>query len=113
MEALVINTEAWYEDANTNLQSLKCDVGQCITESASYEKTMWKRIEVELDKINVENLGFDYPICSGVLNIKSEPFTNMPGLISDIFKEPFQRYKLKQNQDVMEACKEFIWRKLI
>jgi hypothetical protein len=40
MEALVIDTEAWYEDANTNLRSLKHDVGQCITESTSYEKTM-------------------------------------------------------------------------
>ena len=40
MKALVINTEAWYEDTNTNLQSLKRDVEWCITENASYEKTM-------------------------------------------------------------------------
>ncbi|PKY33355.1 hypothetical protein RhiirB3_420502, partial [Rhizophagus irregularis] len=84
------------------------DVGQCITESASYEKTMWERIETELEEINVENLGFDHPICSGVLDIKSEPFSNMPGSVSDIFKEPFRKYKLEQNHDIMEACKEFI-----
>jgi len=77
-------------------------------ESASYEKTMWERIETELKEINVENLGFDHPICSGVLDIKSEPFTNMPGSVSDIFKEPFRKYKLEQNRDIMEACKEFI-----
>ncbi|CAI2191795.1 15904_t:CDS:1, partial [Funneliformis geosporum] len=65
------------------------DVGQCITESTSYEKTMWEIIETELEEINVENLGFDHPICSGVLDIKSEPFTNMLGSVSDIFKEPF------------------------
>ncbi|PKC53318.1 hypothetical protein RhiirA1_479541, partial [Rhizophagus irregularis] len=52
MEALVIDTEAWYEDANTNLRSLKRDVGRCMTESASYEKTMWERIETELEEIN-------------------------------------------------------------
>ncbi|PKK60720.1 hypothetical protein RhiirC2_761494 [Rhizophagus irregularis] len=108
MEALVIDTEAWYEDANTNLRFLKRNVGQCITESTSYEKTMWEIIETELEEINVENLGFDYLICSGVLDIKSEPFTNMPRSVSDIFKEPFQRYNLEQNHDVMEACKEFI-----
>ncbi|CAI2200077.1 10040_t:CDS:2, partial [Funneliformis geosporum] len=79
------------------------DVGQCITESTSYEKTMWEIIETELEEINVENLGFDHPICSGVLDIKSEPFTNMPGSVSDIFKEPFRRYNLEQNHDVMEA----------
>ncbi|CAI2199152.1 13270_t:CDS:2, partial [Funneliformis geosporum] len=55
------------------------DVRRCITESASYEKTMWERIETELGEIDVENLGFDHPICSGVLDIKSESFINMPG----------------------------------
>ncbi|CAI2196953.1 10078_t:CDS:2, partial [Funneliformis geosporum] len=79
------------------------DVGRCISESTSYEKTMWERIEIELEEINVENLGFDHPICSGVLDIKSEPFTDIPGSVCDIFKEPFQKYKLEQNHDIMEA----------
>ena len=108
MQALVIDTETWHEDANANLRCLKRDVGQYISESTSYEKIMWKRIEMELKKINVENLGFDHPICSGVLDIKSKPFTDIPGSVCDIFKEPFQKYKLEQNHDVMEACKEFI-----
>ncbi len=64
-------------------------------ESASYEKTMWERIETELEKINVKNLRFDHLICSGILDIKSEPFTNMLGSVSDIFKELFQKYKLE------------------
>ncbi|CAI2197357.1 12319_t:CDS:1, partial [Funneliformis geosporum] len=51
----------------------------------------------------MENLRFDYLICSGVLDIKSELFTNMSGSVSDIFKEPFRKYKLEQNHDIMEA----------
>ena len=74
----------------------------------AYEKTMWERIETELEEINVENLEFDHSICSGVLDIKSEPFTNMPESVSDIFKKLFWKYKLEQNHDIMEACKEFI-----
>ena len=60
-----------------------------MTKSASYEKTMWERIETELEEINVENLGFDHLICLGILDIKSEPFTNMLESVSDIFKELF------------------------
>ncbi|CAI2188666.1 8321_t:CDS:1, partial [Funneliformis geosporum] len=71
------------------------DVGRCMTKSASYEKIMWERIETELEEINVKNLGFNHLICSGVLDIKSEPFTNMPESVSDIFKESFQKYKLE------------------
>ncbi|GBB96152.1 hypothetical protein RclHR1_26950006 [Rhizophagus clarus] len=108
MKALVIDTEAWHEDANANLRSLKRDVGQCVNGSVSYEKTMWERIEMELNNINVENLGFDHPICSGVLDAKSEPFINIPGSFCDIFKEPFQKYKLEQNHDILDTCEEFI-----
>ena len=64
---------------------------------------------MKLEKINVKNLRFDHLICSDILDIKSESFTNMPGSVSDIFKELFQRYKLEQNHNVMETCKVFIW----
>jgi hypothetical protein len=50
---------------------------------------MWERIETELKGINVKNLEFDHSIYSGVLDIKSEPFTNMSGPVSDIFKKLF------------------------
>ncbi len=63
---------------------------------------------MELNNMNVENLGFDHPICSGVLDIKSEPFINIPGSFCDIFKELFQKYKLEQNYDILDTCKEFI-----
>ena len=36
MEALVIDTETWHENANANLRSLKCDVGQYKSENASH-----------------------------------------------------------------------------
>ncbi|RGB23829.1 hypothetical protein C1646_773944 [Rhizophagus diaphanus] len=72
---------------------------------------MWEKIEMELGEIDVENLEFNHPICSDVLDIKSEPFINMLGSVSDIFKEPFRKYKLEQNHDIMEACIEFIQNK--
>ncbi len=56
----------------------------------------------------MENLGFNHLICSGILDIKSEPFINMPGSVSDIFKKLFWKYKLEQNHNIIEACKEFI-----
>ncbi len=63
---------------------------------------------MEFKKINIENLGFDHLIYSGILDIKSESFTNILASVCDIFKELFQKYNLEQNHDVMEACKEFI-----
>ncbi|RGB22346.1 hypothetical protein C1646_677908, partial [Rhizophagus diaphanus] len=50
MKALVIDAETWPDDANANLHFLKRDVGQLINESIDYEKTMWERIEIELEQ---------------------------------------------------------------
>src|SRR6266496_1795289 len=109
MKALVIDAETWPDDANANLRFLKRDVGQLINESIDYEKTMWERIEMELEQVDVESLGFDHPICSGVLDIKSEPFTKMPESFCDIFKEPFEKYKLDHNDMIMDTCREIIY----
>ena len=64
---------------------------------------------MELEQVNVESLRFNHPICFGVLDIKSEPFTKMPGSFYDIFKESFQKYRLNQNDTIMDICKEFIY----
>ena len=108
MKALVIDAESWPEDANANLQLLKRDIGRVINNTSGYEKTMWERIETELEEVDVESLGFDHPICSGVLDIRSEPFTEMPVSFCDIFKEPFQEYKLEHSSIILDSCKEFI-----
>ncbi|CAI2198275.1 15495_t:CDS:2, partial [Funneliformis geosporum] len=39
-----------------------------INNSSGYEKTMWKRIETELEEVDIESLGFNHPLCSGVLD---------------------------------------------
>jgi len=108
MKALVIDVESWPEDANANLQLLKRDVGRVINNTSGYEKTMWERIETELEEVDVERLGFDHPICSGVLDIRSEPFSEIPVSFCDIFKEPFQEYKLNRNDFIMDTCIETI-----
>ena len=108
MKALVIDVETWSDDANANLELLIHDVDQLKSKSVGYEKTMWERIGTELEKVDVESLEFDHPICSRVLDIKSEPFTKMPGSFCDIFKEPFEKYKLDHNDMIMDTCREII-----
>ncbi|CAI2185467.1 18624_t:CDS:1, partial [Funneliformis geosporum] len=70
---------------------------------------MWERIEIELEEVDIESLGFDHPLCSGVLDVKSEPFTKIPGSFCDIFKEPFEKYKLDYNNMIMDTYREIIY----
>ena len=108
MKALVIDVKTWPDDVNANLELLIRDINQFKSKSVSYEKTMWKTIGTELEKVDVESLEFDHPICSEVLDIKSEPFTKIPGSFCNIFKEPFKKYKLDHNDMIMDTCREII-----
>uniref|UniRef100_U9UHV8 Uncharacterized protein n=1 Tax=Rhizophagus irregularis (strain DAOM 181602 / DAOM 197198 / MUCL 43194) TaxID=747089 RepID=U9UHV8_RHIID len=55
---LILHVLIEFED----LYSLSEMKALCINGSVSYERTMWERIEMELNNVNVENLGFDHPI---------------------------------------------------
>ncbi|GBC33172.2 hypothetical protein GLOIN_2v1766729 [Rhizophagus irregularis DAOM 181602=DAOM 197198] len=70
-----------------DLYSLSEMKALCINGSVSYERTMWERIEMELNNVNVENLGFDHPICSG------------NHVILDICKDFIQKKESKINED--------------
>ncbi|CAI2196612.1 10519_t:CDS:1, partial [Funneliformis geosporum] len=61
------------------------------------------RIETELEEVDIESLGFDHPICSGVLDVKSESFIKMSGSFCDIFKKPFEKYKLDHNNMIIDT----------
>ncbi|CAG8717905.1 429_t:CDS:2, partial [Acaulospora morrowiae] len=52
-------------------------------------------------EINVEDLGFDHPICSGVLDIKSIPFTNIPRL--KVWKSPKYEAYIKKAKLINEG----------
>ncbi|CAG8559672.1 10779_t:CDS:2, partial [Scutellospora calospora] len=108
LNVLQIDAIGWREDANANINSLKREVKKRTKETSGYEKQMWERVETELHYIKVEELGFDHPLCSGILDIRSEPFTKMPTSLCNIFQEPFQMYKLKQNSTIFNMCKKFV-----
>ena len=50
------------------------------------EKTMWMTVEKRLRKVNVKNLGYAHPLCSGILDDSSEPFKDMLEELCNIFR---------------------------
>ena len=69
---------------------------------------MWKRIKTELEEIDIKSLRFDHPIYFRILDIRSESFTKMPISFCNIFKKPFQKYKLEHSNIILDGYKEFI-----
>lgn len=70
------------DNVNANLEFLIYNIDQLKNKSVSYEKTIWKRIGTESEKVNIKSLEFDYLICSRIF----EPFTKKPKSFCNIFK---------------------------
>ncbi|CAI2175636.1 6080_t:CDS:1, partial [Funneliformis geosporum] len=75
---------------------LKCDVRQNINIILVMKKLYGK--ELRLEEIDIESLGFNYPICFEILDIKSKLFIEISESLYNIFKEPFIKYKLFDNR---------------
>lgn len=69
---------------------------------------MWKTMEGELREVNVENLGYAHPLCSGILDDSSMPFTNMTEELCDIFRSSSRKFIIPTDAKLKATCEEFI-----
>ncbi|CAG8786330.1 16491_t:CDS:1, partial [Dentiscutata erythropus] len=74
------------------------------------EKSMWKNIENELEKIQIEELGYDHPLCSGILDDSSKPFTEED---KKVFKAPSRKFLIQHDETLKDICKKFVLGKTV
>jgi hypothetical protein len=71
---------------------------------------MWEEIFLELKKVNIDNLPYDHPLCSGILDTSSEPFVNqsMSESTRNTFQKPIEKYNIDENKPLKDICKKFV-----
>ncbi|RIB18163.1 hypothetical protein C2G38_1369986 [Gigaspora rosea] len=73
------------------------------------KEILWMRPRVICGKrTNVEELGFDHPICSGILDVSSESLNKISPQLRTTFKAPSRRYLIPPNQMLMKFCEDFV-----
>ncbi|KAF0419887.1 hypothetical protein F8M41_007119 [Gigaspora margarita] len=101
-----VDAPSWVLEAHENLAILRRKISQAKGNTVDEaQSNLWTEIEKELDNINVKELGFDHPICSGILDVSSEPFSKIS---RTIFKAPSRRYLIPPNQMLMKFCEDFV-----
>jgi len=65
---------------------------------------MWSNLHKELNKDEIENLSYDHPLSSGILDTSSEPFINLS--ISESDHKTFQKLIEKYNINEIESIKQ-------
>ena len=72
------------------------------------EILLWKRLKNDLEEINVAQLPYNHPLCSGILDAESKPIFDMPESLRNIFEHEIKKkYTLPDNDVITQTCKDF------
>ena len=69
---------------------------------------MWNDVSKELKKVELDNLRYDHPLCSGILDVELELF---PDIDRNTFQKQAEKYKINDNQNsqnIKKICHEFM-----
>ena len=71
---------------------------------------MWRNLHKELNKDEVENLSYDHPLSSGILDTSSEPFINLSISESDrkTFQKLIKKYNINKFEFIKQTCAKFM-----
>ena len=62
----------------------------------------------DLEEINVAQLPYNHPLCSGILDAESKPIFDMPESLRNIFEHEIKKkYTLPDNDAITQTCKDF------
>ncbi|CAG8503384.1 14865_t:CDS:2, partial [Dentiscutata heterogama] len=51
------------------------------------KKLLWKRLKNDLKNVDLNQLPYNYPLCSGILDIESSPISDLPKTLCNVFEE--------------------------
>ncbi|CAJ0759471.1 24279_t:CDS:2, partial [Entrophospora sp. SA101] len=100
--------KAYVSGTNSSFERLKHDVHKLAVMTSGDDKIMWGAIERELLKIKVEDLGYDHPLCSGILDDCLTPFTEMSEELHKIFKVSSEKFLLPVYEPLKCVCVNFL-----
>ena len=71
---------------------------------------MWRNLHKELNENEVENLNYDHPLSSEILNISLKPFINLSISESDrkTFQKLIKKYNINEIEFIKQTCVKFM-----
>ncbi|CAJ0838917.1 3726_t:CDS:2 [Entrophospora sp. SA101] len=110
LNALNVDTESWIEDAENNLEILKGNVAHAFAKANSEaEKLLWERLANDLKKIDLTQLPYNHPLCSGIFDIESSPISDLPDSLRNVFEENTKKkFCIDNNEALLQTCEEYI-----
>ncbi|CAG8486906.1 9894_t:CDS:2 [Dentiscutata erythropus] len=98
----------WVIDASKNFEILKNDVHQLASLTSGNEKRLWEAVKSELNEVDVKDLEYDHPLCSGILDDTSKSLTNISEDFRNIFNASSKKFLIPADETLKNICGNFV-----
>ncbi|CAG8615083.1 5815_t:CDS:2 [Paraglomus occultum] len=68
---------SWVSRVEDNVKMVIRNVQSAMKKCSGLQYKMWENVKNELAKLDLSKLGYDHPVCSGILDCESEPISTL------------------------------------
>ncbi|RIB02957.1 hypothetical protein C2G38_827001 [Gigaspora rosea] len=107
MQSSDVDDTTWIGRAQENVRMVTRNVQSAMKKCSGLEYKMWKKVKNELGKLDVSKLGYDHPVCSGILDYESKPISTLLPEHRDMFQEGVKKFVIEKDQKLCDLCEKF------
>ncbi|CAG8803196.1 44291_t:CDS:10, partial [Gigaspora margarita] len=86
LEQSVVDDPSWTGQAQENVRMVTRNIQSAMKKCSGLEYKMWEKVKNELGKLDVNKLGYDHSVCSGILDYESKPISMLLPEHRDMFQ---------------------------
>ncbi|CAJ0631713.1 7579_t:CDS:2 [Entrophospora sp. SA101] len=79
---------SWVSRAEENVKMVIRNVQSAMKKCSGLQYKMWEKVKNELGKLDLSKLGYDHPVCSGILDCESEPISTLLPELRTVLQGP-------------------------
>ncbi|CAG8529617.1 8845_t:CDS:2 [Paraglomus brasilianum] len=98
---------SWVSGAEENVKMVIRNVQSAMKKCSGLQYKMWEKVKNELGKLDLSKLGYDYPVCSGILDCESEPISTLLPELRTVLQKGADDFLIEKNKKISDLCEKF------
>ncbi|CAJ0868114.1 18772_t:CDS:2 [Entrophospora sp. SA101] len=98
---------SWVSQAEENVKMVIRNVQSAMKKCSGLQYKMWEKVKNELGKLDLSKLGYDHPVCSGILDCESEPISTLLPELRTVLQKGADDFLIEKNKKINDLCEKF------
>ncbi|CAJ0759941.1 1934_t:CDS:2 [Entrophospora sp. SA101] len=96
---------SWVSRAEENVKMVIRNVQSAMKKCSGLQYKMWEKVKNELGKLDLSKLGYDHPVCSGILDCESEPISTLLPELRTVLQKGADDFLIEKK--INDLCEKF------